>query len=75
MSRAFSAECELGAHPYLTGRRVEPVRRLLLDGAGPGAAATAVGFFDQSHLHRHVKRRPGVGPGRYARSGATAVTR
>ncbi|WP_372495847.1 hypothetical protein [Kitasatospora humi] len=28
--------------------------------------ATAVGFYDQSHLTRHFRRHLGVPPGRYA---------
>jgi transcriptional regulator GlxA family with amidase domain len=29
--------------------------------------ATAVGFHDQAHLHRHFTRLVGTTPGRYAR--------
>jgi AraC-like DNA-binding protein len=52
-------------HRYLTARRVERARRLLLDGQSPGAVAAATGFYDQAHLARHFKKLVGVPPGRY----------
>ncbi|WP_330289131.1 helix-turn-helix transcriptional regulator [Streptomyces sp. NBC_00576] len=63
--RAFSAAFGMPPHRYLTARRVERARRLLLDGQSPGAVATATGFYDQAHLTRHFKRLVGVPPGRY----------
>ncbi|MFJ9981965.1 helix-turn-helix transcriptional regulator [Streptomyces cyaneofuscatus] len=66
--RAFSAAYAIAPHQYLTSRRVDRARRLLLDGVPPGEAAAAVGFHDQSHLTRHFKRIAGTTPGRYARS-------
>ncbi|MFH9609336.1 AraC family transcriptional regulator [Streptomyces sp. NPDC017448] len=65
--RAFSAAYAIAPHQYLTSRRVDRARRLLLDGVPPGRAAVAVGFHDQSHLTRHFKRIVGTTPGRYAR--------
>jgi AraC-like DNA-binding protein len=70
--RAFSAEFGMGPHKYLTGRRVDLARRLLLDGLPPRTVATAAGFFDQSHLTRHFKRILGTTPGHYARTGPAA---
>ncbi len=67
--RAFSREFDMAPHQYLTGRRVDLARRLLLDGMRAPDAATAAGFYDQSHLSRHFKRVVGTSPGRYARSG------
>ncbi|ESU46140.1 AraC family transcriptional regulator [Streptomyces sp. HCCB10043] len=55
-------------HQYVTARRVDLARRLLLEGVSPGEAAGAVGFHDQSHLTRHFKRIAGTTPGRFARS-------
>ena len=52
-------------HPYLTGRRVELARRLLLAGQRPAEAAVAAGFYDQAHLTRHFRRYLGVSPARY----------
>ncbi|MFJ9887763.1 AraC family transcriptional regulator [Streptomyces sp. NPDC091287] len=65
--RAFSAAYAIAPHQYVTSRRVDRARRLLLDGMPPGEAAAAVGFHDQSHLTRHFKRIAGTTPGRYAR--------
>lgn len=64
--RTFSREFGISPHQYLTGRRVDLARRLLLDGMPPSLAAAAVGFCDQSHLNRSFKRLLGTSPGRYA---------
>jgi AraC-like DNA-binding protein len=64
--RMFSREFGISPHQYLTGRRVDLARRLLLDGVPPSAAAAIVGFFDQSHLNRSFRRLLGTSPGRYA---------
>ncbi|MEY9871328.1 AraC-like DNA-binding protein [Streptacidiphilus sp. MAP12-33] len=63
--RAFSARFGLAPHQYLTARRVERARALLLDGLPPAEAATSAGFYDQAHLGRHFKRVVGVSPGRF----------
>ena len=65
--RTFARRFSIPPHLYLTGRRVELARRLLLSGQPASAVAVAVGFYDQSHLTRHFKRMLGVGPGYYAR--------
>jgi AraC-like DNA-binding protein len=64
--RMFSREFGISPHQYLTGRRVDLARRLLLDGVPPSAAAASVGFFDQSHLNRNFRRLLGTSPGRFA---------
>ncbi|MFJ8677424.1 helix-turn-helix domain-containing protein [Streptomyces sp. NPDC093589] len=64
--RAFRMIYGLPPHAYLTGRRIEAARRMLLDGRRPAEVATAVGFHDQAHLHRHFTRHVGTTPGRYA---------
>jgi AraC-like DNA-binding protein len=64
--RMFSREFGISPHQYLTGRRVDLARQLLLDGMPPGDAAAAVGFFDQSHLNRTFRRLLGTSPGRFA---------
>ncbi|MET8231773.1 AraC family transcriptional regulator [Micromonospora sp. NPDC005298] len=69
--RSFTRAHGLPPHSYLTGRRVEVARRLLLAGQRPAEAATAAGFFDQAHLNRHFRRFVGVTPARYP---ATATT-
>ncbi|MER7082380.1 transcriptional regulator, AraC family [Saccharopolyspora kobensis] len=67
--RAFSAAFGIAPHQYVTSRRVDLARRLLLEGRPPGEVAVAAGFYDQSHLTRHFKRVLGTPPGRYARAG------
>lgn len=64
--RAFTRAHGMPPHSYLTGRRVEIARRLLLAGQRPAEVAAAAGFYDQSHLTRHFKRHLGVSPARYA---------
>jgi AraC-like DNA-binding protein len=66
--RRFTHAFGLPPHRYLTGRRVEAARRLLLGGVPPAAVAVAVGFHDQAHLHRHFTRLVGTTPGRFARA-------
>ena len=67
--RMFSREFGISPHQYLTGRRVDLARRLLLDGMPPSEAAAAVGFYDQSHLNRTFRRHVGISPGRFASGG------
>ena len=64
--RAFTREFGMPPHRYLTGRRVDLARRLLLDGRRPAEVATAAGFYDQAHLTRHFRRVLGTSPARYA---------
>ncbi|MGJ7905364.1 AraC family transcriptional regulator [Actinopolyspora sp. H202] len=66
--RAFSGEFGTPPHQYLTGRRVDLARRLLLDGMAPRFVASAAGFHDQPHLSRHFKRVIGTSPARFGRS-------
>jgi AraC-like DNA-binding protein len=67
--RAFTKRFAIPPHRYVTGRRVEMARRLLLSGMPASAVAGEVGFYDQSHLTRHFKRMLGVTPSRYVRRG------
>ena len=69
--RSFTAAYGVAPHAYLIGRRVEAARKLLLNGIAPAEAATAVGFYDQSHLTRHFKRHTSVPPATYASSHAS----
>src|SRR6478735_4276131 len=66
--RAFGAEFGIPPHRYLTGRRLDRARRLLLVGERAADVAVAVGFHDQAHLTRHFRRLVGVTPTAYARS-------
>lgn len=64
--RAFRREVGIAPHRYLTSRRLDAARRLLLAGGRPAEVAVEVGFYDQAHLGRHFKRLLGVGPAEYA---------
>jgi AraC-like DNA-binding protein len=66
LSRSFSAAYGLPPHRYLTSRRVDLARGLLLSGSRAADVATAVGFHDQAHLTRHFRRILGTTPGRFA---------
>ncbi len=66
--RAFTREYGLPPHRYLTGRRLDRARRLLLEGRRPAQVAVDVGFHDQAHLTRHFRHLLGTTPGAYARS-------
>jgi AraC-like DNA-binding protein len=63
--RAFTREFGLPPHQYLTGRRVERARHLLLSGEPPARAAVLAGFYDQSHLTRHFRKLLGTTPARF----------
>jgi AraC-like DNA-binding protein len=71
--RTFTREFGIPPHQYLTGRRIERARRLLLDGMRPADVAVTVGFHDQSHLNRHFKRMLATTPARYAHGGIGAA--
>ena len=64
--RTFTREVGMPPHAYLTGRRVDLARRLLLTGHRPAEAAALAGFHDQPHLTRHFRRVLGTTPGRFA---------
>lgn len=64
--RAFSQAYGIAPYRYLTGRRVDRARRLLLDGLPPAEVAVEAGFHDQAHLTRHFRRVLGTTPGTFA---------
>ncbi|MEU3277748.1 AraC family transcriptional regulator [Streptomyces antibioticus] len=66
--RAFSGAYGIAPHRYLTARRIDRARRLLLRGRPAAEVATDTGFYDQAHLTRHFRRLVGVPPGRYSGS-------
>jgi AraC family transcriptional regulator len=70
LSRLFKQITGVTPHQYLIGVRVDNARALLSAGAGKRSLADiakAVGFADQSHLTRHMKRLLGVTPGELSR--------
>ncbi|WP_395106155.1 AraC family transcriptional regulator [Actinomadura sp. SCN-SB] len=64
--RCFKQTFGLPPHLYLTGRRIERARRLLIEGHQPGKVAAEVGFYDQAHMTRHFRRHLGITPARFA---------
>ncbi|WP_022892333.1 helix-turn-helix transcriptional regulator [Agromyces subbeticus] len=64
--RVFSQSYGIAPHRYVTGRRVDRARRLLLGGLPPAEAAVHAGFHDQAHLTRHFRRILGTTPGVFA---------
>lgn len=50
---------------YLTMRRLDAVRRMLLNGTSLAHAAATAGFADQSHMTRHFSKTFGLTPGRW----------
>src|SRR6478609_9208437 len=71
--RAFRSEVGLPPYEYLTYLRVSRARELLSRGALVAEAAQAVGFYDESQLHRHFRRIVGITPGSFSRSFAGAA--
>jgi AraC-like DNA-binding protein len=65
--RAFKAELGVPPHAWLVHARVARARELLRAGERVTDVAHAVGFYDQSQLHRHFRRIVGVPPGAFAR--------
>lgn len=65
--RAFTHEIGIAPHRYLTGRRLDRARHLLLAGHTAADTAVEVGFYDQAHFTRHFKRLLGITPGDFAR--------
>ena len=67
--RTFTREHGIAPHQYLTGRRLDLARHLLLAGRSAADTAAEVGFYDQAHLTRHFTRLLGVPPARFAQAG------
>ena len=67
-SSSFKLSVGEAPHRYQIRRRVERARALLLAAASPAEAAAAVGFCDQSHLGRHMRKLLGVSPATVARA-------
>ncbi|MEJ2030941.1 MAG: helix-turn-helix transcriptional regulator, partial [Maritimibacter sp.] len=62
--RSFKKAMGLTPHAYLIQRRVDRARLALIGGASGAEAAQIAGFYDQSHMIRHLKRQIGVTPAR-----------
>lgn len=66
LMRAFREQFGTPPHAFQVAQRINRARRLLEAGMSVVDAAAAAGFFDQSHLHRHFRRRMGITPAAYA---------
>ncbi|MBP2083871.1 MULTISPECIES: AraC family transcriptional regulator [Pseudomonas] len=65
LSRDFCALYGTSPYRFVTLRRLDCFRRLILDGFTLVDAALAAGFHDQSHMTRHFTRTYGVPPLRW----------
>jgi AraC-like DNA-binding protein len=63
--RAFTRAYGLPPHAWVIQERVRRAQGLLRAGLAPAAVAANLGFTDQSHLCRHLKRLTGLTPGCY----------
>ncbi|VVD59066.1 AraC family transcriptional regulator [Pandoraea capi] len=61
----FRAFYGTSPYRYLTMRRLDAVRRMMLCGVSLASAAADAGFADQSHMTRHFLKTFGVTPGRW----------
>ena len=66
LMKAFREQLSMPPHAFQVAQRVNHARRLLEAGVSAVDAAAMTGFFDQSHLHRHFRRRMGLTPAAYA---------
>jgi transcriptional regulator GlxA family with amidase domain len=57
--------CGCSPSAYVNTLRIVEAKRLLDQGLPIKQVASSVGFFDQSHLTRHFKRRVGESPAEY----------
>lgn len=60
LSRDFRALYGTSPYRFVTLRRLDTFRRLILDGFTLADAALAAGFHDQSHMTRHFTRTYGA---------------
>lgn len=65
--RLFREAMGLPPHQYVIREKIRRARRMLLSGYTVHHVAAALGFSDQSHLHRHFKRILGVTPREFLR--------
>lgn len=65
LTREFARRLGLPLHAYHIHIRLEAAKTLLRCGVPIAAAATRMGFCDQSHLHRRFKGAFGITPAQY----------
>jgi len=64
--RQFQKNYGLPPHAYQIQHRLQHSKTLLKQGKKVAHVATQVGFYDQSHFHRHFKKANGITPSKYA---------
>ena len=65
LARQFRAVLGTSPYRYITQRRLNEARRLVLHGVPLSEAAVAWGFFDQSHMTRLHTQAFGISPARW----------
>lgn len=68
LARQFQQKYGLSPHAYFIQFKVAQAQNLLKRGVSVVNVSNQLGFFDQSHLHRHFKRVIGLTPGQYAKA-------
>ena len=68
LNRVFSRAVGVPPHEFQTQVRIAAARELIRHGSTLANTAAAVGFADQSHLHRHFLRLMKVTPGDYSKA-------
>lgn len=63
--RMFARHYGVSPHIYITNRRIQEAKKLLLSGMSIVDVAQKVGFVDQSHLTKRFKQITGITPARY----------
>jgi AraC-like DNA-binding protein len=72
--RSFKREFGVSPYAYVTGRRIDTARSLLLHGVRPAEVAVMVGFYDQPHFTRQFKKHTSATPAQFARSHARRLS-
>lgn len=65
LTRDFRALYGTSPYRYVTLRRLDTCRRMLMSGYSLVNAALAAGFYDQSHMTRHFTQAYGIAPSRW----------
>lgn len=65
--RQFQKCYGLPPHAYQIQQRLQQGKILLQQGYKVAEVAVRIGFYDQSHFHRHFKKANGIAPSQYAR--------
>jgi len=68
-ARAFKRSTGEGPHRFVTRKRIERAREMLISGLSPVQTALACGFSGQSHFTQRFREFTGVTPGAFARAG------